>query len=288
IAETASEPSESLSAVDQLANVMRDVLTQLGSQSQRPSTSTGFKGDAVPYFDPEDNQQDVVVWCNKIDELRMVFHWPEDATIYYALAKLRGLAETWYRSLKSVNYSWVEWKEKLQHAFPTARDYADRLDEMMKRKKSYNESYTRYYFEKLSLINNCGNIHGTDAVSCIIQGLQDDHVKTSARAGSYAEPEQLFTYLRTLKQTSGPTKDSRCDNRKFFHDRRGQKSNRASGSTELKCFTCGKTGHKAFHCKTTSTITTKVCSFCHKRGHEENRCFAKPHARPTTSKESTL
>ncbi|KAJ8978124.1 hypothetical protein NQ317_014179 [Molorchus minor] len=134
VGETASRSSESPNAVDQLANVMRDVFSSMAG-NLRPSTSTGFKGEAVPCFDPEDSKQDVVVWCNKIDELREVFHWSEETTTYYVLARLKGLAEVWYRSLEPVKYSWAEWKEKLKRAFPSVRDYADKLEEMMRRKK---------------------------------------------------------------------------------------------------------------------------------------------------------
>lgn len=81
---------------------------------------------------------------------------------------------------------------------------------MMKRKKTSNETYTCYYFEKLSLIN--GNTHSTKTVACIIHSLQD--VKTSARAGNYAEHEDLFTYLKTLNDTGGSTKDP---HRKLFN-----------------------------------------------------------------------
>ncbi|KAJ8978125.1 hypothetical protein NQ317_014180 [Molorchus minor] len=138
----------------------------------------------------------------------------------------------------------------------------------------------------MSLLNICGNISGREAVSCTIHGLQDDHVKTAARAGNYSEPEGLFTYLRTLQTTNFRPKDSKWENRKVFETKFRQTSE-LSKSAEVKCFKCGKTGHKSFQCKLNGN---KVCSFCHKKGHEESRCFFKRDGKSTTptSKESTL
>lgn len=281
---TVEEPqrraSTSSSSVEQLANVMRDVFASL--ENNRPSTSSISRGDAIPYFDPEDSFQEINIWCNKIEELRDVFHWSEDAMIYHALSKLKGLAETWYRSLESVKYSWVEWKEKLNRAFPSTRDYAEKVEEMMKRRKGYSETYTRYYFEKLSLINSCGNISGQQAVSCIIHGLPDDHVKTSARAGSYASPEDLFTYLRTLTNNSSRPKDHKWDNKRVTKGvPYGRKD--ATNKTDGKCFKCGLVGHRAYQCK---REREEVCGFCNKRGHDESRCYMKKNK--TTTKESTM
>ncbi|KAJ8977403.1 hypothetical protein NQ317_003184 [Molorchus minor] len=49
VGEIASRSSGTSNAVDQLANVMRDVFSSMGNL--RPSTSTGFRGESVPYFD---------------------------------------------------------------------------------------------------------------------------------------------------------------------------------------------------------------------------------------------
>ncbi|KAJ8962298.1 hypothetical protein NQ318_018277 [Aromia moschata] len=261
VGETESRTNDSLSAVEQLTNVMREVFSNLSHREQRPSTSTGFRGDAVPYFDPEDSTQDIMMWCGKIDELRGVFNWSEDATIYYALAKLKGLAQTWYRSLSSVKYSWSEWKEKLQRAFPSSKDFAERLEEMMKRKKKP----WRNLHKKLSLIHNCGNISGSDAVACIIHGLQDDHVKTSARGGNYAEPEELFTYLRTVKNVPSHAKEAKFNSKKSYIDKMNRGKSDGSSSSGLTCFTCGKSGHKSFQCKSSSSSTNRFCTFCHKK-----------------------
>lgn len=54
---------------------------------------------------------------------------------------------------------------------------------MMRRRK-----YTKYYYEKCALLN-AWKIYGRDAVSCIIAGIDDNVVKTGARAGNHQCPD---------------------------------------------------------------------------------------------------
>lgn len=49
--------------------------------SQRPTTSE-FGGEAIPVFNSEMTNKDIHAWYTKIDELRQIFKWSEDATIY--------------------------------------------------------------------------------------------------------------------------------------------------------------------------------------------------------------
>lgn len=55
---------------------------------EKPSHSF-HRGNTVPEFDPEDRRLNIEQWCAKIDELREVFEWTEEATIYFALTKLK-------------------------------------------------------------------------------------------------------------------------------------------------------------------------------------------------------
>lgn len=73
---------------------------------------------------------------------------------------------------------------------------------MMQRNKCSNETYSKYFYEKMTLLNNC-KISGIDAVSCLIEGIDDNVVKTSAKAGNHQRPESLFQYLSTLNDTPG-------------------------------------------------------------------------------------
>lgn len=260
-------------SIDRLTDVMATFLeAQTRSHietTRRPSMLA--KGDAVPFFDPDDKNQSIEKWCNKIDELRILFHWTEDLTIYYALAKLKGLAAVWYRGLSSINYTWEEWKAKLQRAFPSQRDYNEIVEEMMHRKKKLDETYGRYFYEKQALLTAC-KIQGRDAVSCIIGGIHEAHIKAAARAGNFEDPEALYGYLRTLNDGVSHTAPSHY--RK--HPQELSASSRAKLFNDLiRCHKCGQRGHKSMQCRTIMSREMKKCGYCQKLGHEEAVCYRK-------------
>lgn len=252
-------------SVDRLANIMANFL----QNAKSPSVGTA-KGDVVPEFYPEKREQSSEIWLNKVDELREVFNWSESTTIYFALSKLKGLAEVWYKGLQTMKYTWAEWKVKILAAFPSARDYHEVLSEMMRRKKMPHETYQKYFYEKLSLLNQC-NITGKDAVSCILGDIDDTVVKAAAKAGNYCTPEDLFHYLNTLHDLRPVSNGPKA---KFVQRPNGR--NRPSRTEnyqkdKLKCFGCGKMGHAIRDCE----LQRNRCNYCRKLGHLENNCYLK-------------
>lgn len=80
------------------------------------------------------------------------------------------------------------------NAFPCEQNYGQTLEDMIKRKSRYNESIEVYYYEKLSLVNQC-DIVGTRAVECIIHGITDKILKSGALALRCTHPDQILEYL---------------------------------------------------------------------------------------------
>lgn len=70
-------------------------ITRLWENSVSRQPLQSFRGETVPVFDPEDRNQTAEKWCKKIDELQQLYQWNEESTIYFALPKLKGFAETW-------------------------------------------------------------------------------------------------------------------------------------------------------------------------------------------------
>lgn len=60
----------------------------------------------------------------------------------------QGLAKTWYEGLGLILFSWKEWQDKLETAFPYEQNYGKALEEMLKRKTRFNEPIEVYYYEK--------------------------------------------------------------------------------------------------------------------------------------------
>lgn len=253
-------------SVERLANLMASFIQNTNSASVGSA-----RADVVPEFDPENREQSSETWITKVDELRQIFNWSENTTIYFALSKLKGLAEVWYKGLQTMKYTWDEWKHNILMAFPSARDYYGILSEMMRRKKLPHETFQKYFYEKLSLLNQC-KIKGTDAVSCILGGIDDTMVKAAARAGNYGTPEELFRYLCTLHDLR-PLANKQVVKSAHRTDHRSQPYRKADNGNRgaVKCFGCGKLGHIQRDCKAPRIR----CGYCRNNGHLESNCFLK-------------
>lgn len=254
---------------------MTEIMSKLVETTQNRSRGEVTKGEVVPFFDPEDKQQSAEAWCAKVDELAQVFHWNEDQTIYFALSKLRGLAEVWYKGLVTIKYSWNEWKDKIKSAFPLKRDFYSIIIEIGKRRKQPDESYSKYFYEMSALLNQC-KITGPDAVSCLIGGINDQLVKTTAKAGSHETPESLLQYLNTIADLSGPShgfiKPKHFQRKNItFKPQKNLQPKFLRSHEDRTCFNCGKKGHFANVCKE----QVKRCTFCRRNGHLEKECFRK-------------
>jgi hypothetical protein len=71
---------------------------------------------------------------------------------------------------------------------------------MLKRRSRLNEPIEVYFYEKLALLNQC-EIWGKRAVDCIIHGINDKTIKSSALALRCSEPDQLLQFLLSNRET---------------------------------------------------------------------------------------
>lgn len=273
-------PSGSTSSHQGDISKLTEVMSELLKTTTSRRDGITVRGDVVPVFNPEDQEQDIESWCQKVEELRVVFDWSEEATIYFALSKLHGLAEVWYKGLSTLKLTWEEWKVKLKLAFPYKRDFDETLRAMLRRCKRPDETYTKYFYEKCALTNSC-KIYGADAVSCIIGGIDDIVVKTGAKAGRHQTPESLHEFLNTVGNTHVPQITRKPVFNKFSkHQRLQSKSNSNQNRFDKAptCFNCKKAGHVARVCPSRNENKAKPvrnCAYCRRDGHFESECFQK-------------
>ncbi|XP_063894737.1 uncharacterized protein LOC135117976 [Helicoverpa armigera] len=251
-------------------------------------TSNNHK-NILPDFDPSVKCQRVDIWLNKVNECATVYGWDDKTTIHFAMQKLQGLAKTWYESLPSILYSWSEWQIKLTKAFPCEQNYGQILEDMLKRKSRINEPIEVYFYEKLALLNQC-NIDGKHAVDCIIHGLTDRTMKSSAITLRCAHPEQLLQFLMSNKDSS----QSHSYDRTFYKTKYGGDSTSTnSSSTKAKipfpnsaiyCYNCKERGHPFLKCPK----PLLKCTACNRVGHKTENCFSNSKDSKTDTLQKTL
>ncbi|CAG9122295.1 unnamed protein product [Plutella xylostella] len=231
----------------------------------------------LPDFDPSSKGQRIDIWIKKVNECATVYGWDEKTTIHFSMQKLQGLAKLWYESLNSILFSWAEWQQKLLNAFPFEQNYGQSLEDMLKRRSKFNEPLEIYYYEKLALLNRC-DIEGKRAVECIIHGLNDKTMRSSANALCCTQPDQLLHFLMTNKETPAPQNFDRSNFKSknvesFTNNQTNQRQYRSApySNRELFCFNCKEKGHPYLKCPKPLNMCTK----CRRIGHNVDTCTYK-------------
>lgn len=261
----------------------KDVLNILNSIRNQPSaagppnhssTVVNNHKNILPDFDPSSKNQRVDVWLRKVNECATVYGWDDKTTIHFSMQKLQGLAKTWYESLDSILFSWDQWQDKLSQAFPFEQNYGQSLEDMLRRKSKYQEPIEVYYYEKLALLNQC-DIVGKRAVDCIIHGLSDRTMKSSALTLRCSQPDELLQFLMSNKEltNSFDRSNTNVKNRLGSGTAPTDKSNKGNLSSDnvAFCFNCKERGHIYRKCPKPLIR----CNQCHRVGHKVDKCPTK-------------
>lgn len=263
-------------------------LVRRESESVTENSNTGqcvrmtIKADCIPQFSPGDPNLTSTKWLDKIEQLAQINRWDDSVKIYHMQSRLKGLARTWYEHLTTYAYTWEEWKRLIIRTFPDHRDFSATLKALVARVRKPGESMTQYYFAKMDLLQAC-NIGGKEAVSCLIDGIGDRTVQSSAKAGRYENPEVLYQeFLSTItdNELQNPEKYPRLsfDKRRLGRresPKRFKPNPKRDDNLHLHkdrmCYNCREVGHVSTQCPK----PRNECTRCKLLGHDEKNCKKK-------------
>lgn len=242
------------------------------TETSSASTSTAetkyhLNTDCIPQFVPGNPSLTAKRWLRKIEQLAEINDWSDKTKIFTMQNKLGGLAKNWYNGLSEYNYTWEEWKSLVIRTFPDNQDFASLLRRLINRIKFPGETWEKYYFEKKELLDAC-EIQGKNAVSCIIDGMNNATLQTGAKAGRYETPEELYaSYLSTL----APEVASPRLKREFKHVDKSRRHQKSTKPYKFRCYNCKSTEHMASKCS-----QPKIqCAKCRLLGHTAEQCNRK-------------
>lgn len=248
-----------------------EIIAKNGSQSENRRLS--IRSNCISEFDPDNENLSAVKWIEKIDLIKNINNWDDMTTIYHVQSHLAGMARNWYHGLSSYPSCWIEWKTLIAKTFPDHFDYAMVLRKMLNRTKQRSETMTNYYFCKMELLRTC-QISGSNAVSCLIDGITNVSLQNVARAGCYVTPEALYEeYLSTLHddklpETSTQIRFARRKTEPKYTDVKDHHFPKKTNVKNVQCFNCKLKGHYQSSCPKVRVECTK----CHLLGHEAIRC----------------
>lgn len=270
--------SPSFSA-DDIIKILSGLKSGVSNQPLHSGSKTIDFQNIIPNFDPAAKNQRIDTWVHKVNECASVYGWDDKTTTHLALQKLQGLAKTWYESQRSIKFTWEQWQAKIINAFPSEQNYGQMLEEMLARKSRFNEPIEVYYYEKLALINQC-ELSDRRAVDCIIHGISDKTMKSSALALRCTNPDQLLQFLMSNRESSSSSERPHVKKLVGNHSASTAQNNRSgfrpNQSTSILCFNCKEKGHPYLQCPK----PINRCKSCHKIGHNAEDCKSSKESKP--------
>ncbi|KAJ8921393.1 hypothetical protein NQ315_003009 [Exocentrus adspersus] len=201
--------------------------------SSAPKEKANAEKDELPDFNfslralftPQDQKIGIKEWIRQVDEIKTKLNWSETKAKCTVLAKIKGIKDlhSWFSCAADV-LGWEDWKEKFVSAFPDTDDYYINLLRMIRRRKEPNETYVKYFNEKMTLIKLL-KISDEKAVSMLLSGVSNTLHHCLGRIGNYNTPDELLGYFMS------------CDDKNVTSD------------CFVSCSICNQVGHSVRTCR---------------------------------------
>lgn len=232
-------------------------------------------------FDPDKSAYSMEEWLKDVNDVRLKTKIDDYLLILKVGEALIGKAKRFFEGWRPLVRNWVTFENDLLTAFPDQDTWHTKLMRAANMTSADYHSISEYVTEKIqSLERYYAELPWDRVLSPVIGGINSPAVREMIRLHQPTNQKDLMVLLRQYETESdgiSPPKRPKL------------KPVRRFGG---KCFICGKTGHKNFQCREaqsgTVTENTKAskpqrehkqgiikCTFCHRVGHDESKCFKK-------------
>jgi hypothetical protein len=262
--------------MEQLTQVLADTLQAIRQSAGRSSLPTTTV--EIPRFDPLQEDNGAVKWCEEVDKLAETFQWTGCELLARATSGLTGEAKTWFLSWQPEAKSWENLKTELCNLYPPKKNLSERFRKAGLYTSENATSYCEYARQKILLLRALNfNLSERTMLELVVGDITDAQVKIAAFNSKVETIADLLTLLSQYELTT-PAESSSA--------KRVKRTDPVeSGQQSKLCYTCNKPGHLSRFCLKNRNRETKNeskpfgknvnCSFCGKAGHFANRCFLK-------------
>lgn len=252
----------------------------------------------VSNFDP--NIHDVDSWFDEVDRARLINRWDDRECLARIGRCLKGDAKSWLDDWVTSDRSWSNFKKDFKCLCVKKIDVANILYEVMSTDSNSFTTYAEYARKSLLRLRIVKGLSDDLITAIVLRGITDPHVKATATNASLS-PNDLVNYLSTFVKPQAETRRSVTTGSNYKN--KPNKRQFLTPSTNIKCYLCGKPGHKQVNCFKKSKTETSAdacvpepnkppakvdsaitCSYCKKPGHHIKNCFAKQRSDSNKSK----
>lgn len=227
--------------------------------------------DSIHKFDGVGNYP-VEKWIECLEEMSTLFGWTDLHTFIFAKKSLTGLAKLFVEGEKKVT-SWVRLRNVLKQEYGSKLNSAHLHQMLAARKLGKNETVQEYFLIMREMASR-GNIEDDALIQYVIDGISDDPGRKAILYGAKTLKDfrdKLKTYsLMKSKEPESNREPNSGWNRRTPTQKPVESTPSTHYGSELRCFNCGKRGHKSSDCR--SKELGVKCFRCNEFGHKSYEC----------------